>query len=1419
MRMVRITRWNAGLLSIDCRSLARRGVRSDMRMPRAFLKLIPSFATLGFSIMALAWGVSAAAPRDRVPRPASRPATPTTNPSTRPTTREDSTFEFVKLDTDPVTATAISEDGELFFTGHEAQNQVRVWDVKTRQEIASIKVLRPRSMIVRAGTVYVACFDTGEVAVISKGKKWSIERSVKVSKPHPFYLSAPAGKAFKGRLLVTCFGLTGNFVLDIDVVGAAVPNIVANLEFGVATISSDGTRVLTQATNAVGGCTLEDYKDFVGNHENRQLIELSLSELRYQIPKGVDWFGVYPFDSGGDARQREKRLVIPDLTREATNYALDEHTISAQSWRRPGQIPGMRQVRLPSTLARYFENGRQTLVPITLEKGPVPGPLAIQAAVTQKDMLHLFVYTSAERALYLGRGPAFPELDRSNIKPPPEDRDLVQVMDEFSPVETANSLIAFAVSEDSKSLIVSRDGMVLVWDLASGHLAHKLPFGYGDDILCRGGSVYICDGRANLIQAFDAATWKPGHVYRGPEIGTPRKLFAPGGRFFAGKVIVQASAGIVLVDTVRHTTKPLYKPHFTNPLSVDFAGRWVVGQNATDSDGKTPAFYDYRTFIEGKALVTSSSPGRDDISLYQVRPNDLWFADTIVYAGRPLQRISGFNSRGTLVPDATRDICYAIQPQQVQFIRANAELQVMGTRQVRMPLSLQGRVRDGQSAIRHDIWKSPPTAVVTGGKLHLFLRDFDHPLYHFQTNPDLGPTETTGYQAPGTFPKQVAAGTPIHFPLDTLGPGTVYTVVGGPAEAKIDASGILDWTPQRETSEPILIKIRLELGERTAFQRLETSVISGAAVVANKAGTTAGRHFLSGSPFDLIVSRDGKILLLQDRTIRILDADGQVALETRSLSKEYSRIYERSDCYVLLGDHSLDIVDHKSLKVTRSIKLDPVGVRSIAFHPTRKQTFIALKPKEGQVAGFTDSVALCIDEVTGIQTELTGCYAVALAIHPGGRLLYVVQPWSRAFLPQRPDGPETSGGLLELDIDNANPQLVSARRFENIFQPCSKISVSPAGEWVATLPGMGTVNKRGKVGLYLLDSNDISRPASLFYSGSGIRDLVFHPVLNLVATIEPPPVPDFYALPVLVLRRRDTGAVEERRVDMGMKNIRKLERACFSPGFRHILVAHQGSDGQRMIESFPLILDAKEEKKLAEPHATVVVNRPLPPLHPSTQPVAISVPESDLDVLRPPTVVLKDPRDIAATFAESVVVVKTSDGSGTGWIASEKGLVVTCAHVISDVGEPTVVRYVKENGKAVEKTYPATTLRIDVKRDLALLRFKPDSPLKSLHLIRNDDTRMGEPVTVIGNPAIRDSILTQTTTTGIVSHPNRMPMDVQYLQTTASVNPGSSGAPVFDGSGSVIGVITAKNLYLEAVGYAVASNEVRKFLESCVAKK
>ncbi|KAM4854893.1 serine protease HTRA3 [Thomomys bottae] len=168
--------------------------------------------------------------------------------------------------------------------------------------------------------------------------------------------------------------------------------------------------------------------------------------------------------------------------------------------------------------------------------------------------------------------------------------------------------------------------------------------------------------------------------------------------------------------------------------------------------------------------------------------------------------------------------------------------------------------------------------------------------------------------------------------------------------------------------------------------------------------------------------------------------------------------------------------------------------------------------------------------------------------------------------------------------------------------------------------------------------------------------------------------------------------------------------------------------------------------------------------------------------------------------------------SGSGFIMSEAGLIVTNAHVVSSANTVSGRQQLKvqlQNGDS----YEATIKDIDKKSDIATIKIHPKKKLPVLLLGRSADLRPGEFVVAIGSPFA----LQNTVTTGIVSTTQRdgkelglRHSDMDYIQTDAIINYGNSGGPLVNLDGEVIGINTLK--VTAGISFAIPSDRIARFL-------
>lgn len=172
-------------------------------------------------------------------------------------------------------------------------------------------------------------------------------------------------------------------------------------------------------------------------------------------------------------------------------------------------------------------------------------------------------------------------------------------------------------------------------------------------------------------------------------------------------------------------------------------------------------------------------------------------------------------------------------------------------------------------------------------------------------------------------------------------------------------------------------------------------------------------------------------------------------------------------------------------------------------------------------------------------------------------------------------------------------------------------------------------------------------------------------------------------------------------------------------------------------------------------------------------------------------------------------VVQTA-ASGSGFVISQDGYIVTNYHVIEDASKITVTFV---DGKS----YDATLVGGDEENDIAVLKVDATG-LDTVVIGSSDNLVVGDQVYAIGNPL---GELTFSLTGGYVSALDRnVTMSdgrrMNYIQTDTAINSGNSGGPLFDQYGQVVGIVSAKlsnngdstEASVEGVGFAIPIDNV-----------
>jgi 2-alkenal reductase len=231
-------------------------------------------------------------------------------------------------------------------------------------------------------------------------------------------------------------------------------------------------------------------------------------------------------------------------------------------------------------------------------------------------------------------------------------------------------------------------------------------------------------------------------------------------------------------------------------------------------------------------------------------------------------------------------------------------------------------------------------------------------------------------------------------------------------------------------------------------------------------------------------------------------------------------------------------------------------------------------------------------------------------------------------------------------------------------------------------------------------------------------------------------------------------------------------------------------------------------------------SRPYPELLPvGTEPISAQLSSLEADLLSlaaaEEQLLIQLYEQVSVSVVNIAVMTRMGGGTGSGFVFDSQGHIVTNNHVV-DGAEQILVRF------ADDTTIEAELLGADPDSDLAVI--KVAAPLDLLWPVQLGDSsmlRVGQRAIAVGNPYGFE----QTMTTGIISALGRVVRQdggfslPQMIQTDAAINPGSSGGPLLDSRGQVIGVNTL--IYSTSgsnagIGFAVPVNAVKRVIPALI---
>jgi serine protease Do len=178
---------------------------------------------------------------------------------------------------------------------------------------------------------------------------------------------------------------------------------------------------------------------------------------------------------------------------------------------------------------------------------------------------------------------------------------------------------------------------------------------------------------------------------------------------------------------------------------------------------------------------------------------------------------------------------------------------------------------------------------------------------------------------------------------------------------------------------------------------------------------------------------------------------------------------------------------------------------------------------------------------------------------------------------------------------------------------------------------------------------------------------------------------------------------------------------------------------------------------------------------------------------------------------------RLEQGTGSGFIVSSDGYILTNNHVVAGADKVTVRLH-------DEREFVAKVVGTDPNTDVAVLKIDAKD-LKPIALGNSDNERVGEWVLAIGNPL--GNQLTFTVTSGIISAKGRSLQGLKtsnlsisdFIQTDAAINPGNSGGPLVNVQGEAIGInsaIASETGFYSGYGFAIPINLVKQVMDQLI---
>lgn len=1060
----------------------------------------------------------------------------------------------------------------------------------------------------------------------------------------------------------------------------------------------------------------------------------------------------------------------------------------------------------------------------------------------------------------MSKTPKAGERDAPSTKQPSTGKE--EILDDSKLVQFQELMLDAEVTDlqltsDGKYLLVAHQSIntVSVVDVVSQRSVHKILTPSPRSIVCRGDAIYIANYGSGTISVFSiAGDWKQTNELRVPKLNIVYISMSQG----------PSNSNLLLATCHGEGVEGSYKDcqnyaiEVTSDRSREISqrslilaskdGRSVVSVESFGlSSAGTLQVYDFNAFIkdERSAKHRVWRDVGDKTFAREAFLAGFWISPSSVFAGETLEPLESSQS-AMQIPDYSQPIVYTVDSKFIRARRLDGTLGEIGKRNIKLP-------NEAGSFASMTSWLTRtrkylldlPVAVTHGNRLHLFFTSAETGrLMSAETEAFALPSETLksmgnsgladasmdndsgnamksdnesifadASQTPKTaldqqyqngFPAWVAAGSTVQYQFRVQN-GAKLQLMNAIPGASLTPDGRFNWAVSPESLGFVDLKLRIESNGSYQFARLSSEVVERelfSELRGNLASWDTHQRVACGKEVTNIrLSSDRKqLLILCGNRVVLLSPDGSRKIKDITLKNKYEFVDIRGPHLIAVSKDSMDafrlsdLVQEASVDL-RQFRLPIKKVTDLTLHPTSRQAFVCIELRNMvpryQLLRFDESKSVVNDH------DLPAKWT---AVSPDGKMLFA--GYSEIIdagqsLHWHPRGVEIVNHYGTIDL-LYRVQLANQLNVEQVVPKPGVngrgVRLSSGGQRVVYLSTRGDANLANSVVAW--DGRDFDAQKAIFSLSDDCQPdkLCFHPKKSVAAI----PTKGSAVLYSAVDGTRLQSGLLIPRSGIGPHEILDMQ---FSPDGNHLVLLCKAGE-----EYFTKSITIKwssgdtlaDEEVIRYLHREIVKSKPIP----RGLLTSLKIPPKTGESLTP--------RTIGRKSLPSVVSISTDGGIGTGFFVGQTGYVLTNEHVIRSAKQ-IQIRFQDENGK--EQTAIAQVIRSDPKKDLAILKADINRNVLAVEISIRPQTEIGEPVTVIGSPGLGSAVLDQSMTTGIVSNPRREIDGEMFIQTDAPVNPGSSGSPMFDEFGQVIGLVTLKG-NIEGAGFAVPAIVLRDFLET-----